>query len=428
MSVDIYSDLEWRGVIHQTTDPELRNILTDERLVVYCGFDPTADSLHLGGLIQLLNLRRLQLGGHAPIAVMGGGTGLIGDPSGKEAERTLLPEKVLQANIVAIRRQVENIIDFGPGSAQAKLVNNADWLKPLQLTNFLRDIGKHFSVNAMIARDSVKARLENREQGISFTEFTYMLLQSYDFLHLYDMNGCRLQIGGSDQWGNITYGIDLIRKARGGRAFGLTSPLIKGLSGAKMGKSVGGNIWLDPARTSPYRFYQHWINSDDADVIRLLKFFTFLSHDRIQELEQSHAKEPGRRQAHRVLATEVTALVHGSVEASRAERASQAMFGSQIAELDEVTLLDVLSDVPSSKAARSTLSGGKPMLDLLVEVGLADSRGAARTFIQGGGVYLNNERNVDVDRMLGESDLLLGRYLVLRRGKKSHHLVSFETG
>lgn len=428
MSMDIYSDLEWRGVIHQTTHPDLGDQLSQPGMVLYCGFDPTADSLHLGGLIQLLNLRRLQLGGHVPIAVMGGGTGLIGDPSGKEAERTLLPEEVLRANIVAIHGQVEKIIDFSPGVAQAKMLNNADWLKPLHLTSFLRDIGKHFSVNAMIARDSVKARLENREQGISFTEFTYMLLQSYDFLHLFDAHGCRLQIGGSDQWGNITYGIDLVRKARGGQAFGLTSPLIKGLSGAKMGKSVGGNIWLDPARTSPYRFYQHWINTDDSEVIRFLKFFTFLSRDEIEELENAHAASPGKRQAHRVLAWEVTGLVHGSDEAARAQRASQAMFGSQISELDEATLLDVLSEVPSSSAARSTLSEGRPVLDLLVEVGLADSRGAARTFIQGGGVYLNNIRTADVDRILNESDLLLDRYLVLRRGKKSHHLVSFEAG
>lgn len=428
MSMDIYSDLEWRGVIHQTTDPDLRSHLSNSQMTVYCGFDPTADSLHLGGLIQLMNLRRLQLAGHLPIALMGGGTGLIGDPSGKESERTLLPEEVLQANILAIHRQVERIIDFNPGPAQARMLNNAAWLKPLQLTDFLRDIGKHFSVNAMIARDSVKARLENREQGISFTEFTYMLLQSYDFLHLFDTYGCRLQIGGSDQWGNITYGIDLIRKARGGRAFGLTSPLIKGLSGAKMGKSVGGNVWLDPARTSPYRFYQHWINADDSEVIRFLKFFTFLSRGRIEELEQFHAGKPGKRVAHRALAWEVTSLVHGPEEAARAERASRALFGSEISELNEAMLLDVLSDVPSSSAPRSTLSPGRPLVDLLVEVGLAESRGAARTFIQGGGVYLNNQRSVDGDRVLTESDLLLNRYLVLRRGKRSHHLVSFDSG
>lgn len=424
--MNVYSELEWRGLIHQVTDPELGNALAEERLVAYCGFDPTADSLHLGGLIQLLNLRRLQLGGHQPIAVMGGGTGLIGDPSGKESERVLMSEEELESNIESIRKQVEQIIDFTPGAAQALMVNNADWLKPLPLTTFLRDIGKHFSVNAMIARDSVKGRLESREQGISFTEFTYMLLQSYDFLHLFDTYGCRLQIGGSDQWGNITYGIELIRKTRGEQAYGLTSPLIKGLSGAKMGKSVGGNVWLDPAKTSPYRFYQHWINADDEDVIRFLKFFTFLDRQRIEELEAIHRETPGKREAHRVLAAEVTTLVHGAQEAARAERASRALFGKQIAELDEQTLLDVFSDVGSSTLPRTALEPGKPLVELLVETGLAQSRGSARSFIEGGGVYINNERVTDVDRRITGSDLLLGRYLVLRRGKKSHHLVRLE--
>jgi tyrosyl-tRNA synthetase len=424
--VNAYSELEWRGLIHQATDPDLGKLLAEDRFVVYCGFDPTADSLHLGGLIQLLNLRRLQLAGHRPIAVMGGGTGLIGDPSGRESERVLMSEEVLEANIESIAKQVERIIDFTPGPSHALIVNNADWLKPLALTDFLRDIGKHFSVNAMIARDSVRDRLESREQGISFTEFTYMLLQSYDFLHLFDTHGCRLQIGGSDQWGNITYGIELIRKTRGEQAYGITSPLIKGLSGAKMGKSVGGNIWLDPAKTSPYRFYQHWINADDSDVIAFLKFFTFLDRHRIEKLEAIHEESPGKRVAHQVLAFEVTSLVHGPDEAARAEKASRALFGKQIAELEEQTLLDVLSDVPSSTIPRTALEPGKPLVELLVETGLAESRGSARSFIEGGGVYINNERDTDVDRLITGGDLLLGRYLVLRRGKKSHHLISFE--
>jgi tyrosyl-tRNA synthetase len=424
--VNAFTELEWRGLIHQVTDPDLEKVLGAERLVAYCGFDPTADSLHLGGLIQVLNLRRLQLGGHRPIAVIGGGTGLIGDPSGRESERVLMSEEVLGSNIDRIGEQVERILDFGPGRAQALMVNNADWLEPLTLTTFLREIGKHFSVNAMIARESVKARLGSREQGISFTEFTYMLLQSYDFLYLFDHFGCRLQTGGSDQWGNITYGIELIRKTRGAQAYGLTSPLIKGLSGGKMGKSVGGNIWLDPAKTSPYRFYQHWINADDDDVIRFLKFFTFLDRERIAELEAVHRSAPGKREAHRVLAFEVTSLVHGRDEAVRAERASRAMFGKQIAQLDEPTLLDVLSDVPSSTRARGHLIDGLSLVELLVEVGLAGSKNEARSFIEGGGVYINNERDTGVDRTLTKADLLLDRYLVLRRGKKSHHLVSFD--
>ncbi len=425
MPQDIYRELQWRGLIHQATDPELGRRLAQEQFVLYCGFDPTADSLHLGGLIQLLGLRRMQLAGHSPIAVMGGGTGLIGDPSGRESERSLLDPEVLEANIADIRRQTERIVDFSPGASQAILVNNAEWLRPLKLTDFLRDIGKHFSVNQMVARDSVRSRLESREQGISFTEFTYMLLQSYDFLHLYNQHNCRLQIGGSDQWGNITYGIELIRKVAGAEAYGLTSPLIEGLGGAKMGKSVGGNVWLDPAKTSPYRFYQHFINVDDAQVGQFLRFFTFLGKEEIEQLEGSLRGAPQRRDAHRALAREVTTLVHGLEEAERAERASQALFGKQITELAEPELLDVLADAPSSRRPHSSLAQGTPLVDLLIEAGLATSRKTAREFIGGGGVYINNTKETDVDRSVGEGDLLHGRYLVLRRGKKNHHLVSF---
>ncbi|MBW3590583.1 MAG: tyrosine--tRNA ligase [Actinobacteria bacterium] len=423
MPTDIYSELSWRGLVHQVTDPELGKLLAGEGFVVYCGFDPTADSLHVGGLIQLLGLRRMQLAGHKPLALMGGGTGLIGDPSGRESERTLLPAEVLEANISKISAQVADLVDIGPGEMQGQTFNNAAWLRPLRLTDFLRDIGKHFSVNAMVARDSVRNRLESREQGISFTEFTYILLQSYDFLHLYDHYGCRLQIGGSDQWGNITYGIELIRKVRGAQAYGLTSPLIEGLGGAKMGKSVGGNVWLDPAKTSPYRFYQYWINAADEHVVRMLKFFTFLDRDRIGELEQAVADRPAEREAQRALAHEVTALVHGAEEARKAQRASQALFGRQIAELDEATLLDVLADAPSSVHPRSSFEQGKALVDLLLEAGLATSRRNAREFISGGGVYLNNAKEPDLERTVDSSDLLLGRYLVLRRGKKNYHLI-----
>lgn len=425
MPEDIFPELQWRGLVHQTTDPELGKQLAAEQFVLYCGFDPTADSLHLGGLIQLLGLRRMQLAGHRPIAVMGGGTGLIGDPSGRESERSLLAPEVLESNIAAIRAQAERIVDFSAGKSQAIMVNNADWLRPLTLTDFLRDIGKHFSVNQMVARDSVRSRLENREQGISFTEFTYMLLQSYDFLHLFNEFGCRLQIGGSDQWGNITYGIELIRKVTGAEAYGLTSPLIKGLGGAKMGKSVGGNVWLDPARTSPYRFYQHFINVDDAQVGQFLRFFTFLSRDEIEALETQVKEAPQRREAQKALAREVTALVHGSEEAARAQRASQALFGTDITELEETELLDVLADAPSSTLPQRSPGEGTPLIDLLIESGLATSRKTAREFIAGGGVYINNTKQTDVDRAVGEDDLLHGRYIVLRRGKKNHHLVSF---
>jgi tyrosyl-tRNA synthetase len=288
-------------------------------------------------------------------------------------------------------------------------------------------VGKHFSVNAMIARDSIRARLEEREHGISFTEFAYMLLQAYDFLYLFEHFGCRLQIGGSDQWGNITSGIDLIRRMADGQAYGLTSPLIEGLPGAKMGKSEKGNVWLDPRRTSPYRFYQYWLNVEDQHVVRLLKLFTFLDKARIEELALEVQEEPARRQAQKALAFEVTALVHGPEEAGKAVRASSALFGSQIAELEEPVLLEVLSDAPSTRASRISLSaGGRPLVDLLVEVGLAESKAAARTYIKGGGVYINNMRDTDSERTVRERDLLLDRYLLLRRGKKSHHLVSFE--
>jgi tyrosyl-tRNA synthetase len=429
MATDVFSDLQWRGLVHQVTDPELPKLLDEDHLTFYCGFDPTADSLHVGGLVQLLNMRRFQLAGHRPIAVVGGGTGLVGDPSGKQAERVLLSEEVLQANLAGIRKQIERIVDFSPGPSQAQLVNNADWLKALRLTDFLRDVGKHFSVNAMIARDSVRTRLEGREQGISFSEFAYMLLQAYDFLYLFDHHGCRLQVGGSDQWGNIASGIDLIRRMRDGEAYGLTTPLVEGLPGTKMGKTERGTVWLDPAKTSPFRFYQYWINADDESVIGLLKSFTFLDRERIEELEQEVKTNPALRQAQKLLATEVTRLVHGDEELQKALRATEALFGEEIAELDEPTLLEVFSEAPSTRlVAAEVLPQGLGLVDLLAETGLAESKAAARTYIKGGGVYVNNSRCTDLDKVLGEPDLLLDRYLVLRRGKKSYHLVSFEQG
>jgi tyrosyl-tRNA synthetase len=425
---DVYSELEWRGAIHQCTDPHLPELLRREQFTLYCGFDPTADSLHVGGLLQLITLRRFQLAGHRPIAVIGGATGLVGDPSGKASERTLMRKEEIDSNAAGIAGQIARFIEFSPGAAQAQavMINNAQWLEPIRLTDFLRDVGKHFSINAMIARESVRARLEEREQGISFTEFSYMLLQAYDFLYLFEQFGCRLQIGGSDQWGNITSGIDLIRRVRDGQAYGLTSPLIEGLPGAKMGKSERGNVWLDPRKTSPYRFYQYWLNVEDEHVVRLLCLFTFLDKTRIEELAREVQEQPARREAQRVLAFEVTALVHGPREAEGAVRSSRALFGSQIAELEEPHLLEVLSEAPSTRAARSTLSGGKSLVDLLVEVGLAESKAAARSYISGGGVYINNVRASNADRMVAEDDLLLDRYLLLRRGKKSYHLVSFE--
>lgn len=401
-------------------------MLGREPCSLYCGFDPTAPSLTTAHLMQILVLRRMQLAGHAPIALAGGGTGLVGDPSGRDTERTLMGAEQVRANVSNIRPQLEKLLDFSPGRAQARLLNNADWLGALGLTEFLRDIGKHFSVNMMIGKDSVRARLQDREQGLSFAEFSYMLLQSYDFLYLNEHHGCRLQVGGSDQWGNITAGIDLIRKVRGEAAYGLTTPLLIGPNGKKMSKSEGGAVWLDPKLTSPYRFYQFWFNTDDASAVQFLKYFTFLSREKIAELAASMATDPGARPAQMALAIDMTTLVHGADEAAGAVRASKAVFGAEIAELDEQTLLDVLGEVDSTTLPRSSLGGTQSALvDLLVRVGLSSSRAEARQHLAGGGVYVNNVRVDDAQAVLGPGDVLHGSYVVLRRGKKTHHLLRF---
>lgn len=423
----ILRELEWRGLIHQVSDPALDSSLASGVITLYGGFDPSAGSLTPGNLRQVLTLRRFQRAGHKPIAVVGGGTGLIGDPSGKEAERPLLTKEQLAENVEGIRQDLGRVLDFGAGPAGAVTVDNADWLASLNLTEFLRDVGKHFSVNMMIAKESVRARLETREQGITYAEFSYMLLQAYDFLHLFDSFGCTLQIGGSDQWGNITTGVDLIRRKRGGQAFGLTSPLVVDEGGQKVGKSEGENIWMNPGLTSPYRFFQYWINTPDAVVLPLLKSFTFLQEERIDELGKVAEVDPAGREAQRTLAREVTALVHGDVEAAGAEKASQALFGGEIRELDEATLLEVIGDAPSTVTALSRLGGaGLELVDLLVSAGLASSRSAARADLESGGVYLNNIREGDPTRKILAEDLLFGRYLLLRRGKKSYHLAKFE--
>lgn len=337
----------------------------------------------------------------------------------------MLDLEQIEANVELFREQMSAFLDFEPGSSRAMLLNNADWLLELSLIDFLRDVGKHFSVNMMIGKESVRARLEEREQGISYTEFSYMLLQSYDFLWLFDNHGCKLQTSGSDQWGNITAGIDLIRRMRGQSAYGLTSPLITLPDGKAMSKTAGNAVWLDPRLTSPYHFYQYWINTDDAAVGQLLRFFTFLSRERTQELELAVVQEPAAREAQKTLAFEVTALVHGPDEAGKAVKASAALFGAEIAELEEATFLDVLSEAPSTQHPRSVLDQGKLLVDLLVETGLSHSKGSARTDLAGGGIYLNNQR-VSEDRTVGHGDLLHGRYLLIRRGKKTYHLATFD--
>jgi tyrosyl-tRNA synthetase len=421
-------DLRFRGLIHQMTDPGLGARLNGDPMTGYTGFDPTADSLHVGHLLQVCTLRRLQEAGHRPIAVAGGGTGFVGDPGGKSEERSLLTEEQLQANLAGIHGQLAKFVEFGQvgGQTGALLVNNADWLKPMTLFAFLRDVGKHFTVNQMVAKDSVRSRLDRPDQGISYTEFSYMLLQAYDFQKLYDDFGCTLQIGGSDQWGNITMGIELIRKVRHAEVFGLTTPLVLKADGTKFGKTESGAVWLDAARTSPYQLYQFFLRSEDAVVGLYLRYFTFLAHDEILALDAATVERPERREAHRVLARQVCSLVHGEDETTRAELAAAALFGGDLSGLDERTLLDVFADAPSSDLPSGRLDGpGELLVDLLAETGLVKSKSQARTTVSQGGAYVNNGREDDVDRRVTGRDLVAGRYLVLRRGKKDHHLVRF---
>jgi tyrosyl-tRNA synthetase len=423
-----FSDLEFRGLVQQTSDARLAHVLDQKRLTAYAGFDPTSDSLHVGHLLGIFYLRRLQQAGHRPIAVAGGGTGMIGDPSGKGEERQLLSAETLEANLAGIRGQLGRFLDFTPaaGAAQAVLVDNAAWLGSVGLLEFLRDVGKHFGVGQMIAKETVRARLDTPEQGMSFTEFSYMLLQAYDFLHLFDTFGCRLQLGGSDQWGNITMGIDLIRRLRGTEAWGLTWPLVVRADGTKFGKSESGNVWLDERRTSPYQFFQFFLRTEDSVVGTYLRYYTWLDRTRIEELDAAVATHPEARQAQRTLAREVTSLVHGEAAAAKAERAAAALFSEEIVGLDEVTLVELLADAPSSSWSRDRLAdGGLSLVEAMVETGLAPSRSAARTTIEQGGAYVNNRRELDRARQLGPDDLLRDRYLLLRRGRRDQHLVRF---
>jgi len=386
--------------------------------------DATADSLHVGSLVGVVTLQRLQRAAHRPLALVGGGTTLIGDPSGRSTERQLLPPDRIEANVAGIRGQLERFLDFGSAPSGAMLLNNADWLAATPVTDFLRDVGKHFTVNAMMAKESVRSRLQDPDQGLSFTEFSYMLLQSYDFLHLFDTYGCRLQIGGSDQWGNITAGIDLVRRVRGEEAYGFTWPLVTRADGTKFGKSQGGNVWLDPARTSPYEFFQFWMATEDGDVGPYLRLLTFLDRAQIEALEEEVRSHPGRRAAQRALATELTVAVHGRDEAEKARRTSEALFSGDLAGLDERALVELFSDAPSTTLARARLEGdGVPLVELLAASGLVASRSAARQAITQGGVSLNGHRESDLDRRVVSADLLAGGYLVMRRGRRSYHLI-----
>ncbi len=399
----LFEDLEFRGLVHQVTDPGLRKLLDASHLTGYIGFDPTAESLHVGHLQQLCLLRRLQMGGHQPIAVAGGGTAFIGDPGGKTEERSLLDDDQIKRNLEGIRPQMERFLDFSPGAGdlRAVLVDNGDWLRPITALEFLRDVGKHFTVNQMVTKESVRARLERPDHGISFTEFTYMLLQAYDYLHLFDAFGCKLQLGGSDQWGNITMGIDLIRKVRRAEVFGLTSPLVVQPDGTKFGKTESGTVWLDANRTSPYQLFQFFLRVEDAAVRDYLRRLTFLDHEAILELDADTDSRPGERRAQRALARSVCSMVHGDAEAERAEKAGEALFSEEIGTLDERTLLEVFAEVPTTTISRAVLDGaGLPVVAALVEVGLSASRNQARSAIAQGGAYVNNRRVEDAEATL----------------------------
>lgn len=423
--MEILKDLEWRGLIADCTDKEgLYDRIRQAPITLYCGFDPTGSSLHVGHLLPLFTLRRFQLAGHRPIIVAGGATGAIGDPSGKSQERQLLSYETVRENIRAIKKQLEQFLDFSESSNKALLLDNADWLGPIKLLDFLREVGKHFSVNMMLAKESVRARLENREQGISYTEFSYMLLQAYDFYYLRKEYGCELQIGGTDQWGNITAGIDLCKRKLGVTVYGLTLPLLTNADGTKFGKTEGGAIWLDPQRTSVYQFYQFWIRVDDRDVIRYLKYFTFLSHEQIEELAQKHMICPEARDAHKTLAYHVTQLVHGTTAAKEARQASEILFGGNVDGITEEVFQQIREEVPSVEIERGQLdSGGVALIDLLIRAGLSSSKSQARKDIEGGGIYINNRRATEINLRIKKELFIFGKYLLLRKGKKDYVLV-----
>ena len=417
-------ELKERGFVYQITETGLEEAAEQSPLTVYVGFDPTAPSLHLGHVIPLLALSYLQKHGHKVIALVGGGTGLIGDPSGKSSERALLSEAVIAENAEALKKQIGNFLSF-EGDNPAILVNNADWINSTNLVQFLRDIGKHFTVNAMLAKDSVKARLEERSQGISFTEFSYMILQSWDYHELYKRYGCTMQMGGSDQWGNITAGIELIRRLSSVSCHGLTCPLLTKSDGSKFGKTEGGAVWLDPQMTTPYDLYQYWLNVDDNDVIRFLKIFTFLDLDAIASLEDEVKNNPEQRQAQRILAEEFTRLVHGADIADECKRASQFLFGGSVELLKPSTIDFLRTILPSASMPRETFTGGVSIFQALIDTGLVKSNGEAKRLIKDGGVYLNDERITTVQN-IGEADLLHGQAVFLRVGKKKYGLLVAE--
>ncbi len=425
VNLDLFQDLKARGLIKQVTSPDLETLTSREPLCVYAGFDPSSDSLHIGHLLPLLTLKRFQMAGHPVIAVVGGATGMVGDPSFKNEERTLLSGELIQKNGEGIKNVISHFLDL-TGDNRALILNNADWFQNISFIDFIRDVGKHFTINHMMAKDSVRTRLEDREHGISYTEFSYMLMQAYDFYILNKKYNCQLQIGGSDQWGNITEGLELIRKmgSQSG-AYGFTQPLLTKSDGSKFGKTESGSVWLSSDKTSVYQFYQFWIQTEDSQVITLLKFFTFLPLEKIAELEESLKKEPEKRSAQKTLAEALTLLVHGKDELEKVGKASQALFGTEIKSLDAKTLLEVFADTPSMKKNLADLTSGMGLIELLIETGLVSSKGMARKEITAGGIYLNNERVSEPNILVMPKDLIAQNFLVLRKGKKNYALVQF---
>ncbi len=427
-TMNLLDELAARGVIEQlTNEAGLRGLLSQAGASIYIGFDPTADSLHAGHLLPAVTLARFQRAGHRPIIVIGGATGMIGDPSGKDTERQLLTPEDVARNAEAIRAQLARFVSF-EGDNAALMTNNADWTASISYLEWLRTVGKHFTVNYMIAKESVRRRLADREHGISYTEFSYMLLQAWDFLQLYERYGCRIQGGGNDQWGNITAGVDLVRKVHGAEVFGITFPLLTTAGGEKFGKSAGNAVWLDPDRTSPYQFYQFWIRTDDRDVIRYLKLFSFLPLDEIEALAAEHEQAPERRIPHRRLAEEMTRLVHGDEGLRAAVRASEVLFGKEITGLSDRDLLEIFADVPSVEIPKTELAAGMRLTDLLVRAGACRSKGEANRAIKGGGVYVNNRRVADERAVVSDKDLASESVLVLRSGKKNYFLVRVAAG
>ena len=426
--MSIIDELKWRGLVADCTDAAELEKKIAAPITLYCGFDPTADSLHVGNLVPLLALRRFQLLGHHPIAVAGGATGSIGDPSGKTAERQLLTKEILDHNIASVKVQLAKLLDFETKQNPARLVDNASWTAGISFLDFLRDIGKHFSVNQMVAKESVRARMEDREVGISYTEFSYMLLQAFDFMVLCRDANCELQIGGSDQWGNITAGIDLCRKKLGKTVFGLTLPLITNADGSKFGKSVAGAIWLDPKRTSVYKFYQFWINTDDRDVIRYLKYFTFLPQSEIETLEEKHKNNPEARFPHKKLAREITELIHGWAEMANASVASDVLFGGKVdlVDLKEEVWNCIINEVPTREISKNKFDGdGVPLIEILIDAGLCPSKGQARKDVEQGGIYVNTVREINALCRLTAKDLHPAKQsLLLRKGKKNYVVVT----